>query len=257
MPDTSFSLDGTLPLVRGQNKKSGMRAGHGGGCLAVLESDEPGLTAGPWPPSTTSPGMGDFSSPSSHGYLLHQGHGVDGGRLVDSWLSTLLPDPCLVLSLCGPTVSRCWFLEWQSSAGNGAWWGDCLSWRLRRGLSGQAAYGDSGDPVLTSACVTLGRQRLSPWMPPGRQYCSRHFKHITSPSDGRSGREQSPQSQAIDCFLHGFCQYLRTACSISCLICILNRFTFFPLSLSLGDICEIIALKCFNFCSVLHIKVSL
>lgn len=114
------------------------------------------------------------------------------------------------------------------------------------------------DRLLMSACVTLGRHGLSPWLPPGRQYCARHFKHITSPSDGGSGREQSPQSQAIDCFLHGFCQYPRTACSISCLICILNQLTFFPLSLSLGgDICEITVLKCFNFCSVLHIKVNL
>lgn len=128
LPDTSFSLVGTLPLVRGQNKKSGMRAGHGGGCLAILESEEPGLTAGPWPPSTTSPGTGDFASPSSHGHLLHQGRGVGGGRLLDSCLSTLLPDPCLVLSLCGPTVSRCRFLEWQGAE-------QCWEWGVVGGLS--------------------------------------------------------------------------------------------------------------------------
>ena len=50
--------------------------------VPVLESEEPGLTSGPWPPSTTSPGTGDFTPPSSHGHRLHKGHGVDDGRLM-------------------------------------------------------------------------------------------------------------------------------------------------------------------------------
>lgn len=55
--------------------------GQATGVVLVLESDEPGLTSGPWPPSTASPGTGDFSPPSSHGRLLHKGRGVDDGRL--------------------------------------------------------------------------------------------------------------------------------------------------------------------------------
>lgn len=62
------------------------------------------------------------------GHLLHQGRGVGGGRLLDSCLSTLLPDPCLVLSLCGPTVSRCRFLEWQGTE-------QCWEWGVAGGLS--------------------------------------------------------------------------------------------------------------------------
>lgn len=96
--------------------------------VAVLESVQPGLIAGPWPLFTISLGTGDFASPSSCGHLLHQGHGADGSRLMASWLSTLLPDPCLVLSLCGPTVSRCRFLVWQGAE-------QCWEWGVAGGLS--------------------------------------------------------------------------------------------------------------------------
>lgn len=60
-----------------------------------------------------------------HGYLLHEGHGIGEGWM-DSWLSTLLPDPCFLLFLCGPSMSRCQYLVWQGSE-------QCWEWDVAGG----------------------------------------------------------------------------------------------------------------------------
>lgn len=45
---------------------------------------------------------------------------------MDSWLSTLLPDSCFLLFLCGPSMSRCQYLVWQGSE-------QCWKWDVAGG----------------------------------------------------------------------------------------------------------------------------
>lgn len=98
--------------------------------------------------------------------------------------------------------------------------GDCLSLRLQEGISGEA-LDESGDLVLTSAVCDLGEGRdsvreclLAAGAVLGILNTSSHPRKEVMDMSG------VPKVRPFECSLHGICQYPRTACNTTYLICI-------------------------------------